>query len=219
MNAARFMSPRPYSMERRQAANDETRARILEAARQLLRSESKTDLSMEAIARSADVSRLTIYYQFSSRAGLLEALYDHLATRGNMHRMAEVFQEKNPSAALNKMVRTFVGFWASDPAVIRRLRAMAALDPEVAQGIHARDARRPHIALEILRRTVRGKTKQLSLKQRVAADVLGMLTSFEAYDALSVCGHSEEQIVSTLTRLAHCACDQLIGTRSRPTNS
>ena len=199
-----FMAPRPYSMEKRRAANDETRARILEAARQLLCSEPKTDLSMEAIARSADVSRLTIYYQFSSRAGLLEALYDHLAGRGNMHRMAEVFQEKNPSVALDKMVGTFVGFWASDPVVMRRLRAMADLDPEIGQGIQARDARRPQIVLEILSRAKPRKTKQPSLKQRVAADVLAMLTSFEAYDALSRAGHSEEQIVSTLTGLARC---------------
>src|SRR5215471_21617476 len=124
------MAPRPYSMEKRQAANNETRARILEAARQLLCSESKTDLSMEAIARSADVSRLTIYYQFSSRAGLLEALYDYLAMRGNMRRMAQVFHEPDPSKGLEKLVRIFVAFWSSDPLVIRRLRSMAALDPE-----------------------------------------------------------------------------------------
>ena len=90
------MSPRPYSMEKRQAARSETRLRILEAARRLLANESKTDLSMEAVAQGADVSRLTIYYQFSSRGGLLEALFDHLAGRGNMHRMADVFHESDP---------------------------------------------------------------------------------------------------------------------------
>src|SRR5262245_46846055 len=163
------MSPRPYRMENRQAATSETRSRILEAARQLLSREASTDLSMEAIARGADISRLTIYYQFGSRAGLLEALYDYLASRGNMHRMAEVFQVPDTYVALDKMVRTFVGFWASYPTVIRRLRAMAALDPEIAHGIQARDARRPHIAREILKRTVSGKTKQLSIQQRVAA--------------------------------------------------
>src|SRR5262249_24384337 len=136
---------------------------------------------------------------FSSRAGLLDALYDHLAGRGNMHRMGTVFQEKNPSVALDKMVSTFVGFWASDPVVMRRLRAMAYLDREIGQGIQARDARRPQLVLEILRRAMPGKTKQLGRKQRAAADVLAMLTSFEAYDALSRAGHSEEQIMTTLT--------------------
>jgi AcrR family transcriptional regulator len=107
------------------------------------------------------VSRLTIYYQFSSRAGLLEALYDHLAGRGNMRRMSEIFTESDPAIALEKMVRIFVGFCASDPAVMRHLRAMAALDPEIAKGIGARDARRPRIASEILKRGARGERKAL----------------------------------------------------------
>src|SRR5262249_6261154 len=179
------MSPRPYSMEKRQAARSETRVRILEAARRLLASESNTDLSVEAIARRADVSRLTIYYQFSSRAGLLEALYDHLAGRGNMRRMSEVFAESDAASALEMMVRIFVGFWASDAAVMRHLRAMAALDPEIAKGISARDARRHHIAGEILKRGAIGDKKTRSSQQRVAADAIGMLTSFESYDALA----------------------------------
>ena len=86
------MSPRAYRMEKRQAARTETRARILDAARQLLAEDSTRELSMDAVARHADVSRLTIYYQFGSRSGLLEALYDHLATRGNMQRIAQSFQ-------------------------------------------------------------------------------------------------------------------------------
>jgi AcrR family transcriptional regulator len=159
------MSPRPYHMGKRKAAADDTRARILEAARQLLANESETDLSMEAIARRADVSRLTIYYQFKSRPGLLEALYDHLAIRGNMRRMAEVFHEADPSVALEKLVLTFVGFWSSDPVVIRRLRGIATLDAEIDQGIRARDARRQHAAREIIRRTVSGAKKKLSTEK------------------------------------------------------
>jgi AcrR family transcriptional regulator len=193
-------------MGKRQAAADDTRARILEAARQLLANESETDLGMEAIARRADVSRLTIYYQFKSRPGLLEALYDHLAIRGNMRRMAEVFHEADPSIALEKLVRTFVGFWSSDPVVIRRLRGMATLDIDIDQGIRARDARRQHAAREILRRTVLGGKKKLSAEQQnLTADVLSMLTSFETYDALARAGHSQGAIIATLTRIARAA--------------
>ena len=162
----RTMSPRPYCMGKRQAAADDTRARILEAARKLLANELESDLSMEAIARRADVSRLTIYYQFKSRPGLLEALYDHLAIRGNMRRMAEVFHEANPSVALEKLVLTFVGFWSSDPVVIRRLRGMATLDAEIDQGVRARDARRQHAAREIIRRTALGGKKKRSAEQQ-----------------------------------------------------
>ena len=202
------MSPRPYRMGKRQAAADDTRARILEAARQLLANESETDLGMEAIARRADVSRLTIYYQFKSRPGLLEALYDHLAIRGNMRRMAEVFHEADPSVALEKLVLTFVGFWSSDPVVIRRLRGVATLDAEIDQGIRARDARRQHAAREIIRRTVLGGKKKLSAEQQnLTADVLSMLTSFESYDALARTGHTQGAILATLTRMARAAID------------
>jgi AcrR family transcriptional regulator len=193
-------------MGKREIAAAETRSRILDAARQLLANESETDLSMEAIARRADVSRLTIYYQFKSRPGLLEALYDHLAARGNMQDMAQVFHEPKPSVALEKLVRTFVGFWSSDPLVIRRLRGMAALDPDIDQGIRARDARRQHAAREILRRTVLGTEKKVTAEQqKLAADVLSMLTGFASYDALATAGHNQETIVATLTRMARAA--------------
>ncbi len=203
INMSRAMSPRPYHMGKREVAAAETRARILDAARQLLANESETDLGMEAIARRADVSRLTLYYQFKSRPGLLEALYDHLAIRGNMRNMAQVFHEPDPAVALEKLVRTFVGFWSSDPVVIRRLRGMSVLDPDIEQGIRARDARRQHAAREILRRTVLAGEKELtSEQQNTAADILSMLTSFESYDALARAGHSQEAIVATITRIA-----------------
>jgi AcrR family transcriptional regulator len=193
-------------MEKRQAATSETRTRILEAARQLLASQTETELAMEAVARRADVSRLTIYYQFDSRAGLLEALYDYLAERGNMRRMREIFHEPDPSAAMDKLVSIFVGFWSSDPVAIRRLRAMAALDPEIAEGIRARDARRRHIAGQILQRiAAAGKKAFIEEQLSATADVLSMLTSFATCDALASAGHNQEDIIAIISRLAHFA--------------
>ena len=200
------MSPRPYRLGKREAAANETRLRILEATRQVLAAEEESDLGMEYIARQADVSRLTIYYQFKSRPGLLEALYDYLAMRGNMRSMAEVFHEPDPSVAVDKFVRIFVGFWSSDPVVIRRLRGMATLDRDIAQGIGARDARRQHIAREIVRRVAVRYNKTSSPEQHnLAADTLSMLTSFESYDTLAGGGHSPDQIIATILRLSRFA--------------
>jgi AcrR family transcriptional regulator len=200
------MSPRPYNMEKRRAVASETRMRILEAARRLLATESEADLTMEAIARGADVSRLTLYYQFNSRTGLLEALYDYLASRGNMRRMPEVFLEPDPAAPIEKLVSIFVGFWASDPVALRRLRAMAVLDPEIAEGIQARDARRTHIAGEILKRMVTAGRKKFTEQQlNTAATALSMLTGFATYDALASAGHSQKEIIAIIARLARCA--------------
>ena len=200
------MSPRSYSMEKREVATNETRLRILEATRQALGDESQAALSMEAIASRADLSRLTIYYQFKSRPALLEALYDHLAMKGNMRRMGDVFHERDPYAALDKLVGVFVGFWSSDRVVIRRLRAMAALDPEIRQGIESRDARRHHIAREILKRIAHSAKKKYDDERFSAtADVIAMLTGFATYDALAAAGHTEKEIIAIIAELVHLA--------------
>lgn len=200
------MSPRAYKSEKRQASSNETKSRIVESARQLLADESNpADLSMEAVARQADVSRLTIYYQFGSRPGLLEALYDHLAKRGGMYEMRAVFQETYPAKMLERMVQHFIAFWASDPVVMRRLRSMSGLDSEIAAGVRARDARRQHIAEEIMRRFARSEKKNAERRRKLTADVLWMLTSFETYDALARAGHSKDHIAKCVMVLAESA--------------
>ena len=79
------MSPRPYRLGQRQIATEQTRARILAAARELLlTSDTFTGFSIDAVARQADVARMTVYHQFGSKIGLLEALSDSLAAHGGM---------------------------------------------------------------------------------------------------------------------------------------
>src|SRR5579863_3034972 len=109
-------------MAQRQAAGDVTRERILAAAHELLAAEDVSELTMDALARKADVARLTVYYQFDSKAGLLEALYDYIAKRGQMERLAEVFRQGNdPLRTLHDFIQIFARFWGSDRNVIRRL--------------------------------------------------------------------------------------------------
>src|SRR5579875_2767074 len=89
--------PRPYRLGQRQAASAQTRARILAAARELLMvPDNFSGFSVDAVARQADVARMTVYYQFGSKIGLLEALSDDLAARGEMERLPEAFQQPDP---------------------------------------------------------------------------------------------------------------------------
>jgi AcrR family transcriptional regulator len=76
------MSPRPYRLGQRQVLADETRSKILDAARAQL--ETEASFSIDAVARRADVARMTVYYQFGSKRGLLEALFDALAASGGL---------------------------------------------------------------------------------------------------------------------------------------
>lgn len=169
------MSPRPYRMGQRQADVDGTRARIVEAARAQLT--EKGTLSLDAVARRADVARATVYYQFGSKTGLLEAVCDALAEQGGMARIVEAFTLPDPWPAVDRFVEVMGGFWAVDRVCTRRLRALAALDEEVGRVVRERDARRREGA-EVL-------TGRLDGVPQDAAAVLFVLTGFETYDALA----------------------------------
>ena len=85
------MSPRRYESPRRNAAAARTRRRIVAAAAAILgAAEGIGEFSLEAVAKKASVTRLTVYNQFGSRRALLEAVFDERAARGGLHRIADV---------------------------------------------------------------------------------------------------------------------------------
>lgn len=178
------MSPRAYRSTARRTAADQTRSRIVEAARELLASPAGGGFSVEAVARAAGVVRMTVYYQFGSKGGLLEALFDHLAQRGRIERLRDVSQMPNPLAALDAFIGMFADFYDTDRVVIRRLNALAGLDPEVAHSLGKRVAWRRHGAHALLGRIAVGHAA-LAVDLDEAADVLMMLTSFETFDQLA----------------------------------
>jgi AcrR family transcriptional regulator len=196
------MSPRPYRIGQRRAATEATRARILEATRELLMaSDSPPSFSIDAVASQASVARMTVYYQFGSRRGLLEALCDDLAERGGMSHLAGIFQERDPCVALSSLIGAFVHFWATDRLVTRRLRCLAALDPDFQQ-VRARDEwRRGHLRV-LLERLAERRRDSAGVAFDERLDILQTLTSFETYDSLSDPGRSEQHIADIIWRLA-----------------
>src|SRR5437867_289858 len=109
------MSPRPYRLGERESTIQQTRDRIVEAARTLLTtSDGFTGFSIEAVARQANVARMTVYYQFGSKIGLLEAIFDSLAASGGIAQLASVFQLADPHEALAEYIRIFSQFWDSE---------------------------------------------------------------------------------------------------------
>src|SRR2546428_8953872 len=134
------MSPRPYRLGQRQAATEQTRLRIINAARELLMtSDGFSTFSIDLVARHADVARMTVYHQFGSKLGLLEALCDSLAASGGMEQLATAFRHAEPLDVLRQYILVFGRFWDVDRLVMRRLRALSALDPDFEQVIRTRD--------------------------------------------------------------------------------
>lgn len=195
------MSPRPYQLGQRQAIIDEGRQRVIDAARALLgETTSYYEFSINAVATKADVARATIYYQFISKTGLLEALCDSLAESGEMSNLAQVFANPDPTESLRAFVGTFGRFWDVDRPVMRRLRALAALDPEVGKVIAARDDRR-RLGLGVLVSRLKER-KLITLDADKFVQILFTLTSFETFDTLAAEDQPLSEVVPEVIRLA-----------------
>jgi AcrR family transcriptional regulator len=192
---------RTYRLRQRQTSIDETRAKIIHAAHELIMSErALAGFSVDAVAKQADVARATVYNQFGNKLGLLEALFDDLARRGGMFELKEAFRKEDPLDALNEFVAAFGRFWTIDRIVIRRLHAMITLDAEMAKADAARQERRR----EGLRVIIGRLKKKYRLKSKPSfdemIDILHTLTAFETFDALAG-KRSPENVVPTVQKL------------------
>jgi AcrR family transcriptional regulator len=175
------MARRAYSSPTREAAAAAKRAQVVEVAERLLReAENPAAVSMETVAAAAGLTRLTIYKQFGSRRGLLEAVFDQRAAQGGLARIPEAMMIGDPGRALDRLVEVFCAFWANEPAV-GRLEGIAASDLEFAESIAARNERRRQ-AIHVLVDRV-GKPGRTG-DQRDAADLIFTLTSYAAYASL-----------------------------------
>src|SRR5689334_13988049 len=103
---------RTYRSEVRAASVDEGRARMIEAGWKLLMGgKGMPAFSIDAVAREAGVTRVTVYNQFESKHGLLAAIFDDLAEKGGLFELSRVFTETDPEKSLRRAVAIFAKFW------------------------------------------------------------------------------------------------------------
>ena len=204
-----IMSPRPYRLGQRQVASEQTRARILAEARELLIApDGYARFSIDAVARQADVARMTVYHQFGSKTGLLEALCDTVANFGGMQQLAVAFQNPEPLDGLNEYISVFGHFWEADRPVMRRLRGLAMLDPDFEQVIRSRDEWRRQGLRVLVGRISEQHKRPAPESHDEVVNVLYTLTSFESFDMLAGPEQSLEDVVPVVQRLARGAINQ-----------
>jgi AcrR family transcriptional regulator len=196
------MSPRPYDNTRRIEGAAATRERILEAARAVLHAPAGAErFSIDAVAREAGVVRATVYYQFHSRAGLIEAFFDHLAARAELPaKIAAAMHKGSALEAIGSLVHAFADLWESDREAIRRVRAMGILDPELGALLSSRNERRRFIAAALVER-LRGEGYVLAVPPEQAAGLLWTLSDFEVYDSLAGQGCAHPDVAEAVASL------------------
>jgi AcrR family transcriptional regulator len=173
------MPKRHYVSSVRAAAAAEKRDRVIQAATRLLRENTNiAAFSLDAVAKAAGVTRLTVYNQFGSRRGLLEAVFDVIARQGGLTRIEEAMAMPDPRMGLDRLVEIFCHFWNRDSAIGRLQEAMSA-DPELARALIERNERRRK-TLEVLVARI-DRRKASSPARRDAVDLIFALTSYAMF--------------------------------------
>jgi AcrR family transcriptional regulator len=120
-----------------------TRARILDAAWEMVEGGRLDALTMAAVAKAAGVSRQTVYVQFGTRAGLLvQMVRERDAANPRGERVAVALDAPDPVEALSTLTRELAGWWREIHPVAHALFA-AALTDEAARA--AWDDRMAHL--------------------------------------------------------------------------
>src|SRR5581483_3337999 len=180
MSSTRKMTSRPYRSSIRAGAAEQTRRRIVAAAVEQLRTVGAAGFSLEAVARQAGVTRLTVYNQFGSRRALLEAVFDDRAAEGGLHRIPEAMADPDPRQGLARLVAIFRSFWSGDAEAVGGIYAAAAADAEFQAALAARNERRRQ-ALAVLVGRIMGD----GADHADTVDMLFVLTSQPVFAQLS----------------------------------
>ena len=128
---------RAYHSPRRQQQAAATRRAILEAAERLFRRDGYPATTMEAIAEEAGVSLKTVYLPFSTKSGLLRALWD-LRLKGDegdppvaQHEwFLQVMEERDPMRKLELNPRNSHAAKTRIGDLFRVIRGAAEIDAD-----------------------------------------------------------------------------------------
>ena len=178
------MSPRPYRLGRRERGVEETRDRVAQAAVAVFSTANFFEATLEDVAKHAGVARATVYYQFKSKFGLLEAAIDRTVTQAPVDGLRAALERHDPRTALREYVREICRLWERDHVFYRNVVALAALDPEAQRAVDGYDERRREPLVFLGKRFADQHLLREAISARQATDTIWLLTNFRSFDHL-----------------------------------
>jgi AcrR family transcriptional regulator len=178
------MSPRPYRLGRRETSVEDTRARLIDAARRVFSEAGFVQASLDDVAKRAGVARATVYYQFGSKTGLLEAAIAHVAAENRRGRPPRAPMSEHPSEALLQYVADVGAVWERNSPFLRNVAGLAVLEPEIAHVVRQHDERRREGLTWLVKRLHDAGMLRSDASHRRVVDVVWTLSSFRSYDHL-----------------------------------
>lgn len=186
---------------KRAAATDATRRAIVTAARDLLAERRWQQFTVDAVAKRAGVTRVTVYNQARSKRGLLEAVLTELTERARMDQLLNDTRHLSAAEACAAIVLRTCRFWHAERDILRPLFGLAGVDHEVAATLNQRERWRE----EQLRQLVRRLGDQAAQQTRFTTDdtlaATLALTSFPAYDSLGQLADDPQRAAQLINHL------------------
>jgi AcrR family transcriptional regulator len=180
------MAPRKYEQRQRAEAAEETRRRILDAVYERLTEAPTQAVSIDQVARMAKVARSTVYLIFGSRDGLFDAVARDLFDRGGFDRIVQAVAHPDPRETVRNGIRGSTHMFAAHRDVFRALVSMAQLDPQAVGGTVERADRNRAAGMAALAQRLADQDElRGGVTVDAAANLLWILTSFDAYDLLA----------------------------------
>jgi AcrR family transcriptional regulator len=176
---------RPYHSPARRRQAEQTRMRILAAARELFRSAGYAASTMEAIAASAQVSAKTVEAAFGSKRGVLAAVVDPLASSGPPRDLVDqVRAAEDPRHRIRLVAELTRRAYETSVPEFELMRGAAAVAPEVAAVAQQVGARRRANQVHLVTYLREKGALRKDLAPEEAADIVWALTSYDLYRAL-----------------------------------
>lgn len=167
----------------RQAAD--TRRRIVEATRQLLQKEGYAGMTIEAIARRAEVSAQSVYAIFKSKTGILIELLDE-STFGPEYEEAvhKALSAEDPETRLRLAAPIARQIHDAQSAAFDLLRGAGVVAPELARLEQERECLRYERQERMIISLRDARRLRPDLGYTTARDILWMLTGRDVYRML-----------------------------------
>lgn len=169
------------------ARSRRTRAALLSASRRILEEQGFEELTMTAVAERAGVTRRAVYMHFPSRAELVGALFDHVASVEGLHgSLQRVWDAPDAVAALDEWAAHLARYHPRLVAVDRALQRVWRLDPDA--GAHRKRVVSEQLSgcRRVVRRLAEEGVLAVSWTEAAAADMLYALISSDVIESLLV---------------------------------
>jgi AcrR family transcriptional regulator len=176
---------RSYKSLTRQRQASETRRRIVEATRELLDTEGYAGMTVEAVARQAEVSVQTVYAVFGSKTGILAELLNQTTFGADYEdTVRKTVEEKDPETRLRGAARIARQIHDARRAGFDLLRGAGVVAPELARLEQERERIRYERQEQMVASLRGAKRLRPELNTRTARDIFWALTGSDVYRML-----------------------------------